>query len=163
MKPNFVFEDPHVVPMKNIQCPMPCYFLVDNKERHQRRLDLLMRRPSLVATPRIHEVESSSDRQRRRVSTNACPLLPVKEENEPRPLEKSRQLVELATPPEQSEHRSETGQETLASLRNAYSKRGAMAEERAAGLFESRTLNSIVWLLSAILIATLAACIAIYS
>ena len=163
MKPQFVFEDPHVVRMKNVRRPMLCYFLVENKERIARRLHLLKRRASLVPVPQVYQVEGKDgQRARGKIRGNSYfSLSSVTEENEPSPIENSGQHFEvITTPGQETERHSKTVPETIASLRSAGTCYQKGWPEIAAGLFESPTLHpSIVWLVVAFLIAAIAAVI----
>ena len=159
MKPHFVFEDPRVVRMKNVQRPVLCYFLVENKKRAVRRRDLLKRVASSVGAPRAYEVKRGDQEREKINARKEFSLSTVSEENELTPVEKSD---DMTTPlGQESEHHSEYPSDTVPETvpsDTGYQK-GDPVAERPAVVAVALT-SSIVWLVVAVLIA-IAAIVAI--
>lgn len=167
MKPQFVFEEPHVVGMKNVRRPMVCYFLKENRQRLKRRQELLRRRTSvfIMSASQRKEVETHEREQR----TNAGSKLEqtvstVSEESEP---VKSSQLVEETTAVKQQTEMGEAAEETVQPNEDTdiLARREAMEGDIVNHCRTNRTMksqSSVVWLLVAFLVAAIAASMHFY-
>jgi guanylate cyclase soluble subunit beta len=159
MKPHFVFEQPHLVTMKNIPRPVLCYFLVENKERISRMLHLKERRASLVPVPRVFEGKAQQNSLGNMGENTKFALSSITEEN--KPIQRETYEAVTSTTHEIERH-SEAVQSSIASPRKAgtrYQKEKAPREKITA----SPTLHlSIVWLVVAFLITGVAFVIAMH-
>jgi guanylate cyclase soluble subunit beta len=80
-KPHYVFEDPHVVGMKNVRQPMVCYFLKENKKRGNRHHELLIRRTSVFLLSVSNPQPTEDEQQPRKKVSQSSLREPITEDD----------------------------------------------------------------------------------